>query len=432
MYLGKACGISGFLFAVLLLLPGCGKKEDRALPVTEIISPARNAVLFVPGSYTVRIHISSSSLLKNVKVNITNGDFIPVFGDVIFQPLKNEVDTAFAFALGVKGIDPDDTYMFHVLTENSAGVKNNYVPVVLKNRVPFLNDILFARENDNTTEIVNEQNQTVATVEGRFKEMAFDPELQTLFVETNRPSLLQALYYPDLFQLWSYRPQTTVAFQGLWSDERQRRIYCLRSDGSVYGFDFRNGNLRFTTRFMPDTVPSAVVTTNDYLFGTFTTLQNGYKLWITFYKTGGEVLYRQQADASSLFVLPYGENSVALGQNSNSGGAVLFYDTDKNEITAVQTIAGEEMVAACSGPQDGLFVATRSKLFYLTAVSVEEITGCGITDPLEIKYYDYDRRLYVLEKGRLKVLKWPECTLVTHKIVDESFTAFQPVYAYEQ
>ena len=414
-----------------ILLTACRKTGDTALPEIEIILPETNSIHFVPGSLNCGFSVHSPTPLKTLKINITNDMFIPEFGDVILKPRKNDIDTSFAFYLKTKPVEAQATYYFHISAENSAGVKNKYSNISLANKTPELTDILYVRTNDNNTDIINNRNEVIATIKGICNYMAFIPDLQSLIIETNRPATLKSIDYPGTSQNWEYKVQNDVTLSGLQKDDRQRILYCPRSDGSVYGFDYRSGNLRFTTAFMQDTVPTALVITPEYLFGEFKTLHNGKILWITFYKGSGKPFFKQETGSPSQFLLPYNGNTVAIIRETAAGSSILFYDTEKQKTVATQQIPGQTIIATCPGPDSHLFLATDSQLFFADEFTVQKTDACFLNKPLSLKYYNFDNKLYIFEKGHLTVLKWPECTTVTENYVDEQIYEFQPVYSYE-
>ncbi len=432
MIIGKVQNILVFMALALILMSGCSKNGDTSLPETAIIMPGANSTYYVPGNLECRFTVRSVTPLKTVKVNITNESFVPVFGDIIFKPLKKEIDTGFTFHLEMKNVDPATTFYFHVSAENSAGIKNKYGPITLVNKKPVLTDMLYVRKNGNGTEVVNNHNNVVLTLNGTFKEMAFNPGTQSLFLVTNRPAALKNLNYPGMNEIWAYLPQNSVEFSGLFYDEENRILYTPGSDGSVYGFNSMNGNIIFSTPFMQDTVPSAIIATTDYLFGEYYTLHNGHILWLTFYKESGMPVFKRESGTLSQFILPYKGNTVAIVRETEKGSLVLFYDTEKQEVTATQQITGQTVTTACSGPDNHLFLATDSQLIFADEFTVRKADGCIFNKPLSLKYFDFDNNLYILEKGRLTVLKWPECTTVTINNVDGQITEFQPVYSYEQ
>ncbi len=429
--------LSVALIAVFVFLNACRKEDKTGMLRVTIFEPTENSTFVSPGWFHVHIIVEAEQPLRAVQLNITNDDFIPIFGHVSFQPAGNTFEKAFDFQIEKKSVNPDASYYFHVLAQGFNGTKNKYQKIRLTNTpVHFKGALLFTENSNGHTTVLLYKNQTDTLLmqrSGKHLQSEYSMDKGAFYLLQSQAPMLSAYAFGNLHLQWNYSSETTESLSVLTIDPKENTIYSGLSGGSVYGFNMNTGVVVFTAPFMHDTVPQHLAVTKDFLFGEFKTRLKNHKVWISFYKKSGVILHRQPASDSTVMIFPDDvENAVSLVRNRNNGAYFVQYDVSTNTVLSTRKIAEGRALAVCKTDEGTYLLATSNGLFRFNKDFIETVNCTPQTPILSMAYDSLNNTLFLMEKHRLTKWEWPKCKLVEEQYSQATFTDIQLIDSYEK
>ena len=425
------------LLAAFVFLNACRKEDKTGTLRVTIFEPTENSLFVSPGWFHVHILVEAEQPLRAVQLNITNDDFIPLFGNASFQPAGNTFEKAFDFQIEKKSINPEASYYFHVYVQGSNGLKNKYQKIRLKNRpVHFRGALLFTENSEGHTTVLFHKNQTdtlLMQCSGRHLQSEYSMKKDAFYLLQSQAPMLSAYAFGNLHLQWNYSPETTENLLVLTMDPTENTIYSGLSGGHVYGFNMNTGVVVFTTPFMPDTVPQHLAVTKDFLFGEFKTPLKNHIVWISFYKKSSVPLYRQLVSDSTVMIFSDDvENTISLVRNRPDGAYFVQYDVSTNTILSTRKIADGKALAVCKMVGGNYLLATVHTLIRFNKDLVETVHCTLETPVLSMAYDSLNNVLFLMEKHRLTKWEWPKCKLVEEEHSNAVFTGIQLIDSYEK
>ncbi len=436
----KMCTKKAFIFfaAVVFSLShlSCNKeKTENGIEIT-ILSPTANGLFYGPGFLTARVRVVSTSKLRYVKFNITDENFVTVFGDVSFLPDSNVFEKETGFEIEAKTVEESGKYYFHVFAQNANEDKNKYTEIVIKNRKEIFNGIvLFAGNGQGKTDVIfhNGNKDTVLmNMEGENLSSGFSIEQGLLFVQQTGNPVLSAFFTGDFSQSWNYSVQTVDKPLSMVCDHAQNIVYCASTDGSIRGFDMVSGVEKISTPFMRDTLPVKLGITRDFIFAECRTKLNGQTFWMVYYKNTGTRLSIQQVQGSVAEVFNnYSDNTVDLVKNRGDKTLLVEYDLSKNLIVSEKAILTEPSTAAAKLQENDYVFATGRAVYHYSGGFVKVLDCIAAGDIVSLTFDNSENMLFVLKNNSFTVLTLPGCNIEENVEYEKPLTGMQPLYKYQ-
>ncbi len=428
-----------FLFILFLLFTiiSCHKKINESDPEISILTPLAKAIYTCPGIIRAHIKISNTSAIKTIKVNITNANFIPIFGDTIFHTGNTFFEKNFYFKLSAPLTAKNGLYYFHVVAGSGSNIKNKYQPLFLKNKnVIFKGAYLFSANANGQTivtrHIENKPDTLLLQFRGGYKSSAFSLQSNTLYILQDHPSVLNAFSAGDMKLQWNYSPKSPNAeLAGLYKDDLLKQLLTGSAEGLIYGFQENNGILKFSTSKAQDTIPHKMITTDDYVVGEFVTRLNGNRLWMVFYRKSGTRIYRLPLQLKVIkFFATNKKNKIMLIANKAGKAFALWYDLANNIVFSEQPFGDGAATVACKLTGDEMIANAGQNLYYIHNGAISNVCTLD-SNPIALAFDEINKHLFILLQHQLIVKQWPLCKNIETQQYSNQLTGIQLFYAYD-
>ncbi len=411
------------------------EKMENGIEIS-IVKPSENSLFFSPGYLTAHVRVVSDMQLKFLKFNITDENFVTVFGDVTFLPDSTVFEKDIDFEIVAKDVDETSPYYFHVFAQSKNFEKNKYIPIFLKNRNKALKGIvLFEEYDDGKTGMLFHDadcDSLLMILDGEYLSSGFSTENNLLFVQQSLNPLMSAYETSKFLMQWHYSSQSVEKPVTMTCDFSTNLLFTASTDGSISGFDMVSGVEKLHTRFMKDTVPRHVGVTRDFIFADCRTKLNGQTLWLVFYKNTGIKLSTQPVTADIVEVFNnYDGNTVDLVENKDGKSVLVKYDASQNKVLSETVIVPEPLTAAVKLKDNDYVLATSTALYHYSGGFVEVLDCVSSDDIADLAFDDSENRLFVLKNRGFEVVKLPQCEVVESVEYDKKTTGIQLIYKYQ-
>lgn len=403
-----------FLFVSLILVFGsCVKEEIIPPPTVEIISPADNELVYLPGELHLHLRLESINSIKFIQVSIENYAQVAVFEPKQYFPDEEtvEINEFISYSLLPQGQHPP--YYLHLRVIDASGTNNFFREIKLSNPdLKYFGFYLATRPSVNKTEVFfydEELNETsFITVDGELNETEVSDYQDMFYLTTRNPGKLLAYQFEDQRQVWEVLPDLPdPEFTDLHFNNNY--LFAGTANGRIKSFFVTTGNPGVMAKRLSDSVPHSIATSNGYIIGDYTSKKGKSNSLAVFYRTTG-ILYQKKPlnfDVVDIYFEKYGFGFLVFG-NSGDKGIQVLYQPANNSIPETFDFDEGIIRQTIQFNQDKFFLNIDQKIFLFNSVDKNNKLLLNFSEDLvDIAFDDITSNLFIAFSDRVEIYAYP-------------------------
>jgi len=418
------------------LMNGCRKAEKYLPTDVEILSPPEYASFNLPASIRVQVSVKSHYPINYIRISVNNADLIPMFGQKVFYPSTADTTIDYQMAADYLPAGEDGPFTIHIVVDDGKNLTSVFRSIRFVNApLRFKGFYLITRSGINETRIAYYDSTFVvhpfANLNGNFAGACFSGTNDLLFVATSLPSRLSAFQFDGADLKWENSPeQPYPEYNDLVCNNNS--LYAAMANERIAILSQSGGNQKLSTPIMPDTVPGKVTVSDDYFIADFRLRTPGQRVWMTFYKTTGNVYKRFSTDIKVIDFYPFTDGS-GFYVFGNRGGQGLFgfYYPGGNFISG-ETDLQPEALSKTARINEHLFLFISGKtLFRFDALNKIPVMLKEFDEEIvDMAFDDIENNIFVAMENRVDVLSYPGLQLKKAILVTAPVKAIRLRYYY--
>jgi len=428
--------VSVFFIMMLFVFSGCKKEENVPPPSVEIISPAENELIYLPGEMHLHLKLKSRESIKFIQVSIENYAQVPIFQPKEYFPDEEtvEINEYLNITLVPEGQHPP--YYLHLRVIDVSGTNNYYREIQLTNPdLKYLGFYLTTRPSVNLTDVyfytedLNESH--FISVEGDFRGTLVSDYQDIFYLNTVNPSKIRAFQHTDQELLWEAIPELPFPeFTDLHFNANY--LFAGTANGRILSFHSITGSQGVLAKRMSDSIPTSIATSNGYIIGNYEAKNANNNSLVVFYRSTGILFQKRPMNyhVVDIYFEKYGFGFLVFG-NGNLNGTQILYQPVNNSIT--ETVDIEEGLIHFTEQynQDKFFLNTGNKIVFFDSVDESTKQLLTLDEPLiDMAFERISSQLFLVYTDRVEIFSYPSMQKVATQAAPHSIKSIELRVAY--
>jgi hypothetical protein len=331
------------LYVFLSFFWGCHVEEDTNDPVVEFIDPEEHAVINLPDTLEVRVHITDNMAITNVILNLVDENNIPAISGRNYYPDTNDFNLVTSLVLDDKSMETG-TYRLQVVAYDGANSKIKYRDITI-NEIPaeilaylavtapvsFQSALIrIGPDFETDMQLVITQAHRLSAVQGLWEKF---------FFISDEPSVLTAYDPINFEEVWKVDAAPPRAlFTGIFPD---KELVFSTANGDV-GIISDDGNVVLRTPTYADKTVKFVAADDTYIYAAHQSLSGDINQLTVYYRVSGSIRVQELLSAEILSLVPVNK-SVMIFFDASPDIGIMQYDPEDFVFSSVTMLTSENL-----------------------------------------------------------------------------------------
>lgn len=425
MMLEKIAGIGlGKITLVVLMLAtyfmqSCKKDKDDQLPKIDILSPAENALYFIPHAVPITAEISDNSALEYVRLTITNESFVAVAPAVLRYPDEKDVTISQSIMVDDPQLPSGDYYVV-VTASDGENEKSEYRKIRFYELERKYVGTVFADDAGNNQvgiylidTLYNKQ--MISTWSGDFGGSALSSRNQSYYLMGDVTGDMQSVALSSTGVDWVVQSQPTPPapyFTGVTTYDG--RVYFSSYDKKIQGVG-KSGNGIFTIETGSYT-PYAIYRQGDAIFSEQRNNSTDQKKLVQYVESTGGFKKEISLDIEVVEFCQRTEDDILIFGNNGGQGIMKDYDAESNGFWEPHSFPSGRILSACRVDGNNFMIGHESGILWYRYDANSLVTFRAGEQATGIQYNDVDNIIVVAVGNEIKYYSFPSGSLI-HSIM---------------
>ena len=391
----------------------CNKSGSYSPPVINILAPAENEAVQLPGFVEVQVSVAGEQTLKYVRISIDNDQLTPMFTSKFFYPDSNLVVINYDFQLDQIPHGQSGPFYLHIAVDDGIEINHEYRKVKLNNAdMVYKGFYLFSQPMPNRIQIdyydTDARNQYFEMLDGDYVDSDVSAKQDMVYISTNKPSALFAFEFNDQNLQWAKEPlnpypeYTDLLHEG-------SNLYSATGNGQISNLSDVSGFVKVITPVLPDSVPAKIGVCEDFFIGDFWVRNKPARSWVIFYKVTGQIFHRNSSDIQVIDFYAIGRsNGFSVLGNKDAKGIYLKYLIEEQSTSDSFVFTDGEISNTYKMNENEFLVAIDRHLYvFNVADKSTKVIHEFSSEIVAINFDSINSNLFVALENTLEIFAYP-------------------------
>lgn len=407
------------LFALSgLLIVSCAKKEPYVPPKIEILLPAANDLLQLPGYAEINVQIESEQNIDYVRISIDNEQLTPLFTPKFFYPETNHVEINYDLPLDYLPQGQTAPFYLHVVVYDGIETNHAYQKVRLNSTdYSYQGFYLFSQQLQSRISIdfYDDQYQIMnfSTLDGSYIDSDASAQHDMLFVIADKPDNLYAFEFDDQQLKWTQQPLNPYPY---FTDifHSGNRLFTGTGNGQVSGRSDATGYVKVITPVLTDSMPNRIGVNDDFFIADFLARNDPSGSWVVFYNITGQVFQRYPSDIRVVDFYPLNNPSgFSIIGNRMGKGIYADYLISINSTSEVYVFEDGLISHSCFIDANEYVVSIDKRMYRFNSLNKTNVLLYEFdSNIVGLEYDTLNQVLFVALEQNIEIFSYPNGTRV--------------------
>ncbi|MCF8302116.1 MAG: hypothetical protein K9I94_02485 [Bacteroidales bacterium] len=360
--------INSIIFAIMLLIISCGKKDSSFFnPTIQFISPADNATFTVFDSIPVILEVNSEKTVEIISITIINDDKTPLFSSYTSDPMKKNIRLEFYYPIDDPLLE-SGTYKLRAQVYAGAEVARKAIDIQIMGQPKELENMIVVTQENPKFHTVYEVSNTLETeilleLRTDYSGSGINSAHDILFFAARQYGDMQALSLETGNILWVVEGEQSSQFPYFTNLQvHEDEVVVCFYDGYVRSYN-RFGNTVFNSIQLEEAYPVrsfvyenfVIAQTNHYL-GQETELR-------TFFWVSGEQELRNEINRELIAIFPKDNESFFLLSKDHESSYIDAFKLMRNSMINYREFENIQFTSATIMDEDNFLIASDAAIY---------------------------------------------------------------------
>jgi len=421
-----------FSALALILLQGCGDKEDDVYPEIKVSQPL-NGVNFENGdTISFQATFSDNSTLQSVEIVLVDNNNIAVLPNLVLVTDKNPFTITGSYIIS-DPLLPGGVYQLRFRASDGINVTNKFVDIQiyeLQRQLLYPLIVTHPETSRWSAYRLTAANswKEIYSYTGDYLSSAVNSAASQFYTCGIVQSDLTAVKLPEGGFLWNVKPeihQSLRWFEGITVNNNMLYVSC--AEGNIRGYD-KTGNEIYKTETFPNAIPSLSAISKNFVVGYFKDNFGNNNSLLAFHIVGGKLIHNKFIPSDVIGLQHINNDKVLVFSNSNGEGEISLYDGADNTFSSLYHFQYGTFFETAAMDSDNYIISGSSGLFWYrmsknSMISLQpDLINCQVAcDPL-------DQLIYTSQNSMVHVLDFSTASVIQSYNLPDPAVALHLVY----
>jgi outer membrane protein assembly factor BamB len=276
---------------------------------------------------------------------------------------------------------------------------------------------LISKDGINTLSVnyFNDQYQKIyrSVISGNYIGSDISNNANMLYLSTNTPDMVRAVDCKNGEIVWIKEPQLPYPeFNSILVNNNL--VYLSTDIGRIIGLTIDNGIQVFNTPVLPDSAPTNICITDDYLIADTRLRNSGATIWTTYYKQTGSKyqLFPTDYETTTIYDLE-DNNRVIAFCNNNLTGQIINFNIKNNTIENRLVTTNIEIQKSCKIDETNFLFSSGNELFHFDQKNQLYVKILDTDDIIyDIKFDYINSQLFIIYLYKAEIVSYPGLAII--------------------